>query len=140
MEIPDLQGVFSPASYKEGYVGVLDNYPGMTCGVWQHRPQSRGHVRIRSSDPMVDPIVQPNYLSHPSDIDVLVKGIRLARSILAASSLDYYREEETFPGPDVQSDEALEAFVRQYGVSSYHLNGTPRWGPAATRMRLWTLN
>lgn len=40
LNAPDLQGVFTPASYREGYVGMLDNYPGMTCGVWQHRPES----------------------------------------------------------------------------------------------------
>ena len=53
---PDLQGVFTPASYKEGYVGMLDDCPGMTAGVWQHRPESRGQVRIRSADPLQDPV------------------------------------------------------------------------------------
>ena len=47
---PDLQGVFTPASYREGYVGQLDTYPGMTCGVWAHRPRSEGEVRLRSND------------------------------------------------------------------------------------------
>ena len=64
---PDLQGVFSPASYREGYVGMLDNYPGMTCGVWQHRPDSRGQVLIRGADPFAPPLVQPNYLADERD-------------------------------------------------------------------------
>lgn len=131
MELPDLQGVFTPASYKEGYVGVLDDYPGMTCGFWQHRPQSKGYVRVCSGDPMIDPVVQPNYLAHPDDLNVLLKGIRLARSILSASSLKHYCDGETFPGSDVQNDEQLEAFIRRYGVSSYHLNGTAKMGPAS---------
>ncbi|MCL1476223.1 GMC family oxidoreductase N-terminal domain-containing protein [Marinobacter sp. M3C] len=130
LDSPDLQGVFTPASYKKGYVGVLDDYPGMTCGFWQHKPQSRGVVKIRSKDPMVAPIVQPNYLSHPDDLEVLIKGIKLARSIVAASGLDHYRQEETFPGASVRSDEELRDFAREYGVSSYHLNGTAKMGPA----------
>ncbi|GGO76299.1 choline dehydrogenase [Marinobacterium nitratireducens] len=134
MDFSDLQGVFTPASYKKGYVGVLDNYPGMTCGFWQHRPQSRGYVRIASRDPLADPVVQPNYLTHPEDLHVLVKGIRLARSILTAPSLEQYRDAETFPGADVDSDEALEKFVREFGVSSYHLNGTAKMGPASDEM------
>jgi choline dehydrogenase len=40
MRQPDIQGVFSPASYKQGFVGLPDDYPGMTCGMWQHRPES----------------------------------------------------------------------------------------------------
>ena len=51
----DLQGVFSPASYKQGFVGLLDDFPGMTAGVWQHRPESVGYVRARSADPFQDP-------------------------------------------------------------------------------------
>ena len=71
MDQPDLQGVFSPASYKQGFVGLLDDYPGMTCGVWQHRPESTGYVRARSADPFEDPIIQPNYLADPMDRRVL---------------------------------------------------------------------
>ena len=67
LNAPDLQGVFTPASYREGYIGMLDDYPGMTCGVWQHRPESVGYVHARSSNPFRDPIVQPNYLEDPRD-------------------------------------------------------------------------
>ena len=69
---PDLQGVFSPASYREGYVGMLDSDPGMTCGVWQHRPHSAGTVELGSADPFVDPAIRPNYLADERDREVLV--------------------------------------------------------------------
>jgi choline dehydrogenase len=127
---PDLQGVFSPASYKEGYVGMLDSYPGMTCGVWQHRPHSRGYVHARSTDIFADPIVQPNYLEDARDRQVLIDGIRLARRLLQTPELSRYVEAETLPGPQVTEDSDLLAFARRYGVSSYHLNGTARMGPA----------
>lgn len=127
---PDLQGVFAPASYKEGYVGMLDSYPGMTCGVWQHRPDSRGTVRIRSSDVLADPIIEANYLQDPRDQEVLVNGIRLARRLLQTPELSRYVECETLPGPDKVSDSELLDFARRYGVSSYHVNGTARMGRA----------
>ena len=79
---PDLQGVFSPASYKAGYLGMLDDFPGMTAGVWPHRPESMGYVRARSADPFDDPAIQPNYLSDPMDRRVLLGGMRLARRLL----------------------------------------------------------
>lgn len=134
LDHPDLQGVFTPASYKQGYVGVLDKYPGMTCGFWQHQPKSRGYVRIRSKDPLMEPVVQPNYLSSSEDLDVLVKGVRLARSIFSAPALQPYRDQETFPGSDVESDEEIKEFIRNFGVSSYHLNGTAKMGPASDPM------
>lgn len=128
---PDLQGVFTPASYKEGYVGMLDNYPGMTCGVWRHRPDSRGYVRLRSGDVFEDPVIQPNYLQHPRDQQVLVDGIRLARRLLQTPELAQFVASETLPGPATVSDADLLDFARRYGVSSYHPNGTAHMGPAS---------
>jgi len=124
----DLQGVFTPASYKEGYVGRLDDYPGMTAGVWQHRPKSRGHVRIASSDPYAKPIIQPNYLHHHEDQTVLVRGIQMARNLLKSDALSPFYDTEVFPGSDCQTEDELLDFAKRYGVSSYHVNGTARMG------------
>ncbi len=126
---PDLQGVFAPASYKEGYVGMLDNYPGMTCGVWQHRPDSRGSVRASSADVFANPVIEANYLQDPRDREVLINGIRLARRLLQTPELAPYVESETMPGPSKVSDSDLLDFARHYGVSSYHVNGTAKMGP-----------
>ena len=128
---PDLQGVFSPASYREGYVGVLDTYPGMTCGVWQHRPHSAGVVEARSADPFADPLVQPNYLADERDRAVLIGGMRLARRLLQTPELARFVRGESLPGPQVQSDDELLDFARRYGVSSYHVDGTAKMGPAS---------
>lgn len=127
---PDLQGVFTPASYREGYVGQLDTYPGMTCGVWAHRPRSEGEVRLRSADPWADPLIRPNYLSHEEDVRVLTAGVRLARGLLRTQALAPFFEGEAMPGADAQSDEDILAYIRRFGVSSYHLCGTARMGPA----------
>ena len=130
LALPDLQGVFTPASYKEGYVGMLDDFPGMTAGVWQHRPESRGQVRIRSADPLQDPMILANYLENERDQMTLVRGIRLARQLLRSQALSPYFDSEVLPGPLCESDSELLDFARRYGVSSYHVNGTARMGQA----------
>jgi len=130
---PDLQGVFTPASYREGYVGMLDDYPGMTCGVWQHQPSSVGYVRVRSSDPFANPIVQPNYLQDEHDRDVLVSGLRTARKLLRVPELARFFEKETLPGDGISSDDELLDFARRVGVSCYHVMGTARMGPESDR-------
>jgi choline dehydrogenase len=129
MDQPDLQGVFSPASYKQGFVGLLDDYPGMTCGVWQHRPESIGHVRARSADPFEDPIIQPNYLADPMDRRVLISGMKLARRLLRTPELAHYFDGDVLPTPGVQSDDEFLDYARQYGSTAYHLIGTARMGP-----------
>jgi choline dehydrogenase len=128
---PDLQGVFSPASYREGYVGRLDNYPGMTCGVWAHRPHSRGTVRLASNNALDDPIIQPNYLSDERDQLTLLNGMKLARNLLNASALSHFAVSETLPGAQVQGDDEMLDFAKRFGVSSYHVNGTARMGQAS---------
>jgi choline dehydrogenase len=130
LNAPDLQGVFTPASYREGYIGVLDDYPGMTCGVWQHRPQSTGYVHARSGDPFEDPIVQPSYLESEYDQEVLVRGMRIGRRLLQTPQLAQYFSAETMPGKDVVTDGELLDYARRVGASCYHVMGTARMGPA----------
>jgi choline dehydrogenase len=133
MEQPDLQGVFSPASYKQGFVGLLDDYPGMTAGVWQHRPESTGYVRARSTDPFEDPAIQPNYLKDPMDQRVLLNGMKLARKLLRTQALAPYFDRDELPGPGVNSDDEWMDFARSYGSTAYHLIGTARMGPASDK-------
>ena len=127
---PDLQCVFTPGSYQEGKHYILDRYPGVTGGVWQHRPRSRGFVRALSPDPWVDPLIQPNYLSDPVDQQVLVDGIRFVRRLMNSSRMRPYVDVETIPGPGSVTDEALLEFARHRGSTGYHLVGTARMGPA----------
>jgi choline dehydrogenase len=127
---PDLQGVFSPASYQAGRVGVLDHYPGMSCGFWLHRPESTGRVCVRSNDPLQDPMIEAGYLTHEADRQAMLRGLRLARRLLATQALAAYYSAETLPGAQVEQDDELLDYIRKVGASSYHLNGTARMGPA----------
>lgn len=130
LDLPDLQGVFTPASYKAGFVSLLDDFPGMTCGFWQHKPDSTGVVEAKSTDPMAPPRIQPNYLKEKSDRDALVAGIKLARKLVRTTALSRYFDHEQLPGEGVQSDDEILDFAKRYGVSSWHLVGTARMGAA----------
>ena len=130
---PDIQGVFTPASYRQGFIGVLDEYPGMTAGVWQHRPESVGFVRARSTDPFEDPAIQPNYLKDPMDRRVLLNGMKLARKLLHSKALAPYFQQDELPGPDVTTDDEWMDYARQFGSTAYHLIGTARMGPESDK-------
>lgn len=130
LDLPDLQCVFTPGSYKEGKHYVLDSYPGVTAGAWQHRPLSKGYVRAKSIDTWVDPVIQPNYLDHPTDQKVMVAGMQMMRELLHHPDLAKYLQEETVPGPRVKTDEDMLDFVKKNGSTGYHLVGTARMGSA----------
>lgn len=125
---PDLQLLFSPASYAANRFGVLDSRPGVTCAVSIANPESRGEIMARSADPLEHPAMRPNYLASRVDVETLLHGLRLVRAIFAASPFDRYRVAETTPGPRVQSDDELEAFARETGTTLYHIVGTCRMG------------
>lgn len=131
LDVPDIQCVFTPGSYAQGKVYVLDDYPGVTAGLWPHRPESTGYVHARSTDVFDDPTIQPNYLAAEADKRVTIAGLRLVRRLLATPELAEFVTTETLPGPDVQSDDDLLAFAYANGSTAFHLIGTCRMGPSS---------
>ena len=129
-ESSDLQLTFTPASYKEGVQGQLEDEPGMTIASWQQRPESRGYVRIRSADPFAPPIIQTNYLAAELDRRVVIAGMKLARRLMHSAPLAPYLAHEDFPGPKVQSDDEFLAAATQRGTTTFHPGCTCRMGPA----------
>ena len=127
----DIQVLFTPASYKEGRNYVLDDFPGMSCGARQQRPESRGYVRIQSNDPTQNPLVQPNYLSAAKDQQVIVAALKIARQLMRTPAMAPYFDAETLPGSATKTDEEWLDFARQRGSTGYHLVGTCRMGPAS---------
>ena len=128
---PDIQMFFTPASYADGAAvdrRDLEPLPGMTCGVSQLRPESRGWVRIVAPDPAVAPEIQPNYLADPLDRETLVAGIRLVRRIFATSPLAALSAGETFPGATAATDAELLAHARATGSTTFHPIGSCRMG------------
>jgi choline dehydrogenase len=125
---PDLQLLFTPASYDAARFGHLERVPGMTVAVCPVRPDSRGTIMARSADPFAAPIIAPNYLSDPNDQRVLYAGVRITRQIFASPALAQHSVEETLPGPAVLSDDALADYAQRFGTTIYHPVGTCRMG------------
>lgn len=130
---PDLQMTFTPASYKEGVAGLLDSFDGMTCGVWQQRPESLGHVRINSLDARENPTIQPNYLTSEIDQRAIIGGVKLARRLLEAAPLKPYFTGHMGPPAEVQSDAEILDYSRRMGSTVFHLMGSCRMGPDSDR-------
>lgn len=131
LERPDLQFHFSPGSYKEGRAGLLDNFPGMTLGFYQLRPESTGWVKLQYPDPFAYPLIQPSYLAHDQDCQVVVEGLRRTRQLLRSAPLAPFLEREEFPPSAASNDEDLLNFARERGGTAWHLIGTCRMGPAS---------
>lgn len=130
---PDLQLLFTPASYDQNRFGELERLSGMTVAVCPVRPESRGTVMAKSADPRQYPTIHPNYLTAANDMAVMLAGIRQTRQIFAQPALAQYSLGETLPTLAVESDADLEDFSRKAGTSLYHPVGTCRMGegPAA---------
>lgn len=106
----------------------LEASPGLTIAPCQLRPESRGHIRIKSPDPSVYPAIFANYLADPLDQEVAVAGLKWARKIGEAPALAPYVDHEMDPGAAVASDAHLLEFARLAGSTIYHPVGTCQMG------------
>lgn len=124
---PDLQLHFMCA--KSTPHGIeMDKNHGFQIHVCQLRPESRGTIRLASPKPEDHPIIDPNYLSSEADVETLLKGIELTRRIGNSNALAIYRGTELWPGPSVQSRDALIDVMRNAAETIYHPVGTARMG------------
>jgi choline dehydrogenase len=128
---PDLQLLFTPASYAQGVFRQLEREPGMTVAVCPVRPESRGTIMAQSPDPLQYPAIRPNYLSAPSDLRVLIAGVGHTRRIFAQAAMAPYTVEETLPGPGVVTEEQFGEFARNAGTNVFHPVGTCKMGTDA---------
>ena len=124
----DLQMTFAPASYADGQIGKLDDTPGMTCGAWVSRPESRGTVLAKSANPQEAPGIKPNYLDDERDRAIMVAGLRLCRQVLNAPVFQSYAGREIYPGSHVETDEQWLDYAYKNGSTVYHPVGTCKMG------------
>ncbi len=124
---PDIQFHVSTLS-ADMAGGKVHPYSGFTMSVCQLRPEARGHVRIKSTDPFLPPEMQPNYLSTDLDRRTTVAGLKAARAIAASAAMRGYVKREVKPGPDANTDEELLEFCRDNGATIFHPTGTCRMG------------
>ena len=125
---PDVQCLFSPGSFAPGPVRRLDDKPGMTVGMWQMRPLSRGYVEARSPNPAEQPAINPRYFAEETDRRAVIGGLRLVRRLFAAPAMRKYVAAETLPGADVQTDDELLDYARQYGSTVFHASCSCKMG------------
>ena len=114
--------------YLDGDVAGVKSTHGVTLNACLLRPQSRGSVRLRSSDPFAKPVVDNNYLAEPDDLRREIGGLRYAREILAQRPLSGMIKTELLPGPGVTDEASLAAHCRRTVKTNWHPVGTCRMG------------
>jgi choline dehydrogenase len=127
LNAPDLQLLFAPVYFlNHGFIQQKGH--GFTCGPILLYPQSKGSIRLRSSNPLEPPAIQPNYLASETDLQFLVEGVKLARQIVQMRAFDSFRGEEVVPGSQVQHSEQIREFIRNTAQTLYHPVGTCKMG------------
>lgn len=129
VEYPDIQYHFLPIAVRYDGQAAAEGH-GFQAHVGPMRSPSRGSVTLRSSDPAEAPKILFNYMSHEKDWEDFRKCIRLTREIFAQEAFAPFVRHEIQPGADVQSDEALDAFIKDHVESAYHPCGTCKMGDA----------
>jgi choline dehydrogenase len=133
VDYPDIQFHFIPAAVRyDGRAAVKGH--GFQAHVGPMRSKSRGQITLRSANPDDPPRIEFNYMSHPDDWTEFRRCVRLTREIFGQAAFDAFRGEEIQPGRNVQSDEQIDAFLREHIESAYHPCGSAKMGSAKDRM------
>ncbi|MCF3974755.1 choline dehydrogenase [Paracoccus salsus] len=128
-DYPDIQYHFLPLAVRyDGKVAAKGH--GFQAHVGPMRSKSRGTVRLASADPVEAPGIHFNYMSHPDDWKEFRACVRKTREIFGQPAFAEYRGDEIQPGDAIQSDEQIDAFIREHAESAYHPCGTARIGRA----------
>ncbi len=127
VEYPDIEYHFLPIAVRYDGKAAAGGH-GFQVHVGPMRSKSRGAVTLRSSDPKDTPRIQFNYMSDPSDWEDFRACIRLTREIFAQPAMAEHIKAHIQPGLDLQSDEQLDAFLKEHVESAYHPCGTCRMG------------
>lgn len=125
---PDLQLHFV-ISLVDDHARKLHLGHGYSLHTCVLRPKSRGSVGLKGADPMLPPKIDPQFLSHPDDGALLLKGVKLARRIMEAEAFKAHRRQELYTA-GIDDDDRLMAEIRKRADTIYHPVGTCRMGAA----------
>jgi choline dehydrogenase-like flavoprotein len=123
LAVPDLEFMFRQTPDDARLWAPLVRSPyrdGFAVRAALLHPESRGTVRLRSTNPFDAPRIALNLLAARRDVETLLAGIRLAREIASQRALDTFRGAEIGPGPDVQDDASLTDWIRRTVVTVLH--------------------
>ena len=131
LDRPDLQLTLHAWSFAgRNRKGVRAHpFPGFSVNTAHLRPDARGSVRLKSSDPLAPPAIRFNFLRTAHDVQALTSGMRLVRKIAQQPALATLVHSEITPGDAVETDSQIEDSLRQNAVSNQHPVGTCRMGP-----------
>lgn len=130
---PDIQ--FHVATLSADMAGgAIHDFSGFTFSICQLRPESRGQIRIKTTDALQPPSIRPNYLDTDLDRRTTIAGIKSARSIAQSNAMRRYVKREVKPGPDASDDDALLEYCRNDGATIFHPAGTCKMGPGNDTM------
>lgn len=133
IDYPDIQYHFLPAAIRYDGKAAAKGH-GFQAHVGPMRSKSRGSVTLRSSDPFEKPKILFNYMSHPDDWTDFRHAVRLTREIFGQDALTPYRGREISPGAHIQSDDAIDDFLREHAESAFHPCGTCKMGAISDPM------
>ena len=128
---PDVQVVFQAARRNRNAFPFPLGH-GFAISIVGLYPKSRGRVRLASKDPQAAPLVDPQLLSHPDDVDTMLRGLKIGRQVTRAAAFARYRALEVQPGTEVTDDARLIEYVRRAAGTVHHPCGSCRMGPDAT--------
>ncbi len=127
VDYPDIQYHFIPVAVRyDGKVAAKSH--GFQAHVGPMRSKSRGEITLRSADPNDSPKILFNYMSHPDDWKDFRHCVRLTREIFGQKAFEPYRGEEIQPGAHVQTDDEIDAFLKEHVESAYHPCGSAKMG------------
>nr|WP_019172885.1 GMC family oxidoreductase N-terminal domain-containing protein [Pseudaminobacter salicylatoxidans] len=129
--LPDVQLLFTAAPlaawpYMPPFKAPFPD--GFATRIVAVQPESRGSVTLASGDPLAAPLIHQNFLSSPRDWGSLRAGFRVARDLAAQPSMQPFIASEFFPGPSCQSDDEIDAHIRNTSITVHHPAGTCRMG------------
>ncbi|MEE2944421.1 MAG: GMC family oxidoreductase N-terminal domain-containing protein [Pseudomonadota bacterium] len=129
LETPDIQFHIQPWSADKPADGP-HKFSAFTASVLQLRPESAGHLSLRSANMDDHPEIHPNYLATDLDCTTIVKGIQIARKIAQTDPLKAHITEEHAPGSDIAMDDEQGTldWARRTAVTIYHPTGTCKMG------------
>jgi len=125
---PNMEWHVQPLSLDK-FGDPLHRFDAITPSVCNLQPTSRGHVRLKTSNPLDAPAITLNYLSTEDDQRVAIAGLRATRRIMAAKALARFEPEEWKPGPAIDTDEQLAQVAGDLGTTIFHPVGTCKMGP-----------
>ena len=133
VDYPDIQLTIMPIAIQLGGVDPIPEH-AFQIHIGLMRAHSRGEITLRSADPTDPPRILVNYLQDPRDREIMRRGVRLTRDLLAQPAFDGIRRDEIFPGPSAQDDEALDAKLAEAVDTQWHLSCTAKMGAESDPM------